>query len=105
MQRLYFNLATGDVRLVPDVQCPTMDKETSFPNTLVPDDVTLDMVSFKIVNGVVQPQIKYPSIATTSTTPTSGGSGNGTNSNVGGMLIPSAPPEATSASTNSTTAA
>jgi hypothetical protein len=65
MQRLYFNFTTGDVRLVPDATCPPMTEETSFPNAVVPDDVTMDMVSFVFKNGLLQPDIKYPSIQTT----------------------------------------
>ncbi len=65
MQRLYFNFTTGDVRLVPDASCPPMTEETSFPNAIVPDDVTMGMVSFVFKNGLLQPEIKYPSIQTT----------------------------------------
>ena len=65
MQRLYFNFTTGDVRLVPDATCPPMAEETSFPNAIVPDDVRMDMVSFVFQNGLLQPEIKYPSIQIT----------------------------------------
>lgn len=68
MQRLYFNFTTGDVRLVPEATCPPMSEETSFPNAIVPDDVTMDMVSFVFKNGLLQPEIKYPSIQTTTPT-------------------------------------
>jgi hypothetical protein len=62
MQRLYFNFETGDVRLVPDASCPSMEDETSFPNALVPDDVTMEMVSFKFANGRIEPDIHFPKI-------------------------------------------
>jgi hypothetical protein len=65
MQRLYFNFQSGDVRLVPDAACPHISEETSFPNAFVPDDVTMDMVSFVFKNGLMYPEIKYPSIQTT----------------------------------------
>lgn len=65
MQRLYFNFQSGDVRLVPDAACPSISEETSFPNAFVPDDVTMDMVSFVFKNGLMYPEIKYPSIQTT----------------------------------------
>jgi hypothetical protein len=65
MQRLYFNFQTGDVRLVPNAACPAMTEETSFPNAFVPDDVTMDMVSFVFKNGLMYPEFKYPSIQTT----------------------------------------
>jgi len=65
MQRLYFNFAAGDVRLVPDTNCPPMENDTSFPNALVPDDVTMEMVSFKFVNGHIEPEIQYPKIPVT----------------------------------------
>ena len=65
MQRLYFNFETGDVRLVPDASCPPMESETSFPNALVPDDVTMEMVSFKFTNGRIEPDILFPKIPIT----------------------------------------
>lgn len=65
MQRLYFNFQIGDVRLVPDSTCPPMAAETSFPNAIVADDVTMDMVSFVFKNGLLYPEIKYPSIQST----------------------------------------
>jgi hypothetical protein len=65
MQRLYFNFQSGDVRLVPDATCPPIEHETSFPNAVLADDVTMDMVSFVYKNGLLYPEIKYPSIQTT----------------------------------------
>ena len=65
MQRLYFNFEIGDVRLVPDASCPPMESETSFPNALVPDDVTMEMVSFKFANGRIEPDIHFPKIPIT----------------------------------------
>lgn len=62
MQRLYFNFARGDVRLAPLEECPPMDLETSFPNADIPDNVTMDMISFKVVGGMTEPVITYPSI-------------------------------------------
>lgn len=68
MQRLYFNFAAGDVRLAPDANCPPMESETSFPNALVPDNVTMEMVSFKLANGHIEPEILYPKIPVTTPT-------------------------------------
>lgn len=65
MQRLYFNFETGDVRLVPDDSCPPLELETCFPNALVPDDVTMEMVSFKFSNGRIEPDIHFPKIPVT----------------------------------------
>ena len=65
MQRLYFNFQQGDVRLVPLALCPAMEDETSFPNVDVPDDVTMEMIGFKAVDGRLDPVITYPVIATT----------------------------------------
>jgi len=42
-----------------------MEDDTSFPNALVPDDVTMEMVSFKFVNGHIEPEIQYPKIPVT----------------------------------------
>ncbi len=72
MQRLYFNFETGDVRLVPDASCPSMEDETSFPNALVPDDVTMEMVSFKFANGRIEPDIHFPKIPIATPTGPSG---------------------------------
>lgn len=47
---------------MPESACPPMNEETSFPNAVVPDDVTMDMVTFVFKNGLIQPDIKYPSI-------------------------------------------
>lgn len=65
MQRLYFNFQKGDVRLVPVDVCPAIEDETSFPNADIPDDVTMDMISFKAVEGRLDPVITYPSIPIT----------------------------------------
>jgi hypothetical protein len=62
MQRLYFNFAKGDVRLLPLAECPPLEFETSFPNAELPDDVTLEMISFKSVDGLIVPVITYPEI-------------------------------------------
>lgn len=67
MQRLYFNFGTSDVRLVPVYTCPPIEEETVFPNADLPDDVTLDMISFKVVDGRIEPHVTYPSIPTTTT--------------------------------------
>ncbi len=67
MQRLYFNFAKGDVRLVPVEDCPPLDRETSFPNVVVPDEVTMEMISFQVVAGQIQPLITYPTIPVTVT--------------------------------------
>ncbi len=72
MQRLYFNFQKGDVRLVPLEVCPAIEDETSFPNADIPDDVTMDMISFKSVDGRLDPVITYPSIPIT-TEPQPGG--------------------------------
>ena len=72
MQRLYFNFETGDVRLVPDASCPPMESETSFPNALVSDDVTMEMVSFKYANGRIEPDIHFPKIPIATPTGPSG---------------------------------
>jgi hypothetical protein len=73
MQRLYFNFQKGDVRLVPTDGCPAIEDETSFPNADIPDDVTMEMISFKAVEGRFDPVITYPSIPITAQ-PESGGS-------------------------------
>ncbi len=73
MQRLYFNFQKGDVRLVPLEVCPSIEDETSFPNADIPDDVTMEMISFKAVEGRLDPVITYPSISITAQ-PESGGS-------------------------------
>ena len=65
MQRLYFNFGTGDVRLVPVAGCPSIEEETVFPYADIPDDVTMEMISFKAVDGRMEPHITYPPIATT----------------------------------------
>lgn len=72
MQRLYFNFARGDVRLVPLADCPAIEDETSFPNADIPDDVTMEMISFKAVDGRLDPVITYPPIPIT-TDPQPGG--------------------------------
>ena len=66
MQRLYFNFARGDVRLVHLADCPAIEDETSFPNADIPDDVTMEMISFKALDGRLDPVITYPSIPITS---------------------------------------
>jgi hypothetical protein len=73
MQRLYFNFQKGDVRLVSLEVCPSIEDETSFPNADIPDDVTMEMISFKAVEGRLDPVITYPSIPITAQ-PESGGS-------------------------------
>ncbi len=73
MQRLYFNFQKGDVRLVPLEVCPSIEDEISFPNADIPDDVTMEMISFKAVEGRLDPVITYPSIPITAQ-PESGGS-------------------------------
>ncbi len=73
MQRLYFNFQKGDVRLVPLEVCPSIEDENSFPNADIPDDVTMEMISFKAVEGRLDPVITYPSIPITAQ-PESGGS-------------------------------
>jgi hypothetical protein len=73
MQRLYFNFQKGDVRLVSLEVCPSIEDETSFPNADIPDDVTMEMISFKAVEGRLDPVITYPSIPITPQ-PESGGS-------------------------------
>lgn len=65
MQRLYFNFQKGDVRLVLVDVCPAIEDETSFPNADIPDDVTMEMISFKAVEGRLDPVITYPSIPIT----------------------------------------
>ena len=65
MQRLYFNFAQGDVRLVPLHECPPLANETSFPNAEMRDDVTLEMISFKSIDGLMVPVITYPAIPIT----------------------------------------
>jgi hypothetical protein len=65
MQRLYFNFDTGDVRLVPVATCPPIEEESVFPNADVPDNVTMEMITFKVVSGRLEPHITYPAIATT----------------------------------------
>jgi hypothetical protein len=67
MQRLYFNFKIDDVRLVPEELCPALENETSFPNmTNIPDNVTMEMISFKYNNnGSLYPIITYPSIPVT----------------------------------------
>ena len=70
MQRLYFNFSGGDVRLVPLSSCPSIEEETNFPNTDVPDNVTLSMISFKWVDGLLVPQINYPKIDSSMVKPT-----------------------------------
>jgi hypothetical protein len=72
MQRLYFNFQKGDVRLVSLEVCPSIEDETSFPNADIPDDVTMEMISFKAVEGRLDPVITYPSIPITAQ-PESGG--------------------------------
>ena len=72
MQRLYFNFARGDVRLAPLADCPAIEDEISFPNADIPDDVTMEMISFKSVEGRLDPVITYPSIPIT-TEPQPGG--------------------------------
>lgn len=69
MQRLYFNFQQGDVRLVPVDLCPALEAETSFPNADVPDDVTMEMIGFKVVDGRLDPVITYPTIPSTTSTP------------------------------------
>lgn len=53
--------------------CPLIEDETSFPNADIPDDVTMEMISFKAVDGRLDPVITYPSIPITAQ-PESGGS-------------------------------
>jgi hypothetical protein len=65
MQRLYFNFQKGDVRLVPLADCPAIEDEISFPNADIPDDVTMEMISFKAIDGRLDPVITYPSIPIT----------------------------------------
>jgi len=72
MQRLYFNFAQGDVRLVPQEQCPPLEFETSFPNAELPDDVTMEMISFKSIDGLIVPVITYPAIPMTTEGDTNG---------------------------------
>ncbi len=72
MQRLYFNFAKGDVRLLPLAECPSLEFETSFPNAELPDDVTLEMISFKSVDGLIVPVITYPEIPISPTGDTNG---------------------------------
>ncbi len=67
MQRLYFNFAKGDVRLAPVEDCPPLERETSFPNVDVPEEVTMEMISFQVVAGQIQPVITYPAIPVTTT--------------------------------------
>jgi hypothetical protein len=58
---------------VPLEVCPSIEDETSFPNADIPDDVTMEMISFKAVEGRLDPVITYPSIPITAQ-PESGGS-------------------------------
>jgi hypothetical protein len=51
---------------VPLEVCPSIEDETSFPNADIPDDVTMEMISFKAVDGRLDPVITYPSIPITS---------------------------------------